>query len=146
MLTSQRPHNIRNIASTAPRPVQVPHTKPGLMERLGELDLHDLMAKDAPRCNARMRTTGWKTPNANRQKGSGQMGPAQRDVLAFLAKNPGWHGSAEIAKTSGRATGVIRNALTALVIDGKVEKDTVSRGKGFGGGQRGAWRIKEDAQ
>jgi len=143
MLTSQRNINIRNTPTDTPRPVQVPHAKRGPMERLGELAIHDLMAEDAPKCNARMRTTGWKTPNANRQKGSGQMGPAQRDVLAFLAKNPGWHGSAEIAKASGRATGVIRNALTALVIDGRVEKDTVSRGKGFGGGQRGAWRMKE---
>jgi len=80
------------------------------------------------------------------QRGTGKMGQAKAAILKYMTPERGWMGSGEIAEVVGVSTGVIRNALYALVVDGQLERQVVSRGGGFGGGRKGLWRRKEGGE
>jgi hypothetical protein len=142
MLHSQRPHNIRNIRSTVGQPVQVAHTKPGPMELLGELAIHDLMAADAKACKARMQGGGGWSYLDNKQAAiRGKQQGTKDAILAYLDRVGGWRGRREICAALRISGDAAANALYALSTKGRIEKRIVSRGK-FSAGNIGQWRTK----
>jgi len=147
MLDSQRNINIRNIPTDTPRPVKVQHAKRGPMERLGELELHDLMAQDAVACNKAANTgpTPQQIENGRRGARPATQAVIKGRVFQHLGAVDDWRDRDQIVDALGITKQQASNALYGLVTEGALVKRIVPRG-GFKGGNKGQWRIKEDAQ
>lgn len=147
MLNSQITPSARNIPTYAATRVQTREPRQCMWEDLlisGQslCGRFNGMADAAKAENSAMRGGGqWRDPNANGQRGAGQMDTTKEAIRAYMTPERGWQGSAEVAEATGISVGSIRSALHSLVVEGYLIRDVVSRGNGFGGGRKGLWRA-----
>ncbi len=151
MLDSQRQINIRNIPQTVPAVIRTKEprqamTEGKLLAGMSRCGRFIGMAEAAKAENLAMRGGNRVHHISSAQRGTGKMGVAKAAILEYMTPERGWMGSGEIAAAVGVSTGIIRNALYALVVDGQLDRQLVARGTGFGGGRKGLWRRKEGGE
>ena len=152
MLNSQITLSARNIPTYAATRVQTREPRQCMWEDLlisgrSLCGRFTGMEEAAKAENKAMRGGGtWRDPYANNQRGAGAMGITKQRVLDYLTPAHGWQSSAEISEAIGVSTGKVRNALYALVTEGQLITEVVSRGGGAGGGRKGIWKRKEGGE